>query len=46
MPDGSPYLAVLREYSCPDCGRLFQVDVWCPDLPGETDLWDIHIGHA
>jgi N-methylhydantoinase B len=43
MPDGSPYLAVLREYACPGCATLLQVDVWCPDIGGEEDLWDIRI---
>jgi N-methylhydantoinase B len=43
MPDGSPYLAVLREYACPGCATLLQVDVWCPSLGGEEDLWDIRI---
>ena len=43
MPDGSPYLAVLREYACPSCATLLQVDVWCPTLGGEEDLWDIRI---
>ena len=43
MPDGSPYLAVLREYACPGCATLLQVDVWCASLGGEEDLWDIKI---
>ena len=43
MPDGSPYLAVLREYACPGCATLLQVDVWCASLGGEEDLWDIRI---
>lgn len=41
MPDGSEFLAVLHEYACPGCGTLLQVDVYCPDLGGEEDLWDI-----
>jgi N-methylhydantoinase B len=44
MPDGSPYLAVLREYACPRCAVLLQVDVWCPQLGGDEDLWDTRIG--
>jgi acetone carboxylase gamma subunit len=44
MPDGSPYLAVLREYACPRCAVLLQVDVWCPALGGDEDLWDARIG--
>lgn len=41
MPDGSAFLAVLHEYACPGCGTLLQVDVYCPELGGEEDLWDI-----
>jgi N-methylhydantoinase B len=43
MPDGSPYLGVLREYACPGCATLLQVDVWCPSIGGDEDLWDIQI---
>lgn len=43
MPDRSAYLAVLREYACPGCATLLQVDVWCPSLDGEEDLADIEI---
>lgn len=43
MPDGSPFLATLHEYACPGCGTLLQVDVYCRDLGGEEDLWDIHV---
>ncbi|MGH3504039.1 MAG: acetone carboxylase subunit gamma [Nocardioidaceae bacterium] len=43
MPDGSPYLAVLHEYSCPGCATLLQVDVYCPAIGGEENLWDIQI---
>jgi N-methylhydantoinase B len=40
LPDGSPYLGVLREYACPGCLTLVQVDVFCPSLGGDEDLWD------
>ncbi len=43
MPDGSPYLGVLREYACPGCATLVAVDVWVPGLGGDEDLWDIHL---
>lgn len=43
MPDGSPYLAVFREYACPGCATLLQVDVWSPVVGGEEDLWDVRI---
>jgi len=33
-----------HEYICPGCGTLLQVDVYCPELGGEEDLWDIRIG--
>jgi N-methylhydantoinase B len=44
MPDGQPYRAVFREYACPGCATLLQVDVWVPTVGGEEDLWDIRIG--
>jgi N-methylhydantoinase B len=43
MPDGSPYLAVLREYACPGCATLLAVDVWCETLGGDADLADIEL---
>lgn len=44
MPDGSPYLAVLREYACPGCATLLAVDVWSPELDAhEPDLWDVRL---
>jgi hypothetical protein len=43
MPGGRPYRAVFREYACPGCTTLLQVDVWTPALGGEEDLWDIRI---
>jgi N-methylhydantoinase B len=43
LPDGGPDLGVLREYACPGCATLLQVDVWCPALGGDEDLWDIQI---
>jgi N-methylhydantoinase B len=43
MPDGSTYLAVLREYACPGCATLLAVDVWSEGLGGDQDLWDIEL---
>jgi N-methylhydantoinase B len=43
MPDGRPYLGVYREYACPGCATLLQVDVFCPALGGDEDLWDIRV---
>jgi N-methylhydantoinase B len=43
MPDGSPYLAVFREYACPGCATLLAVDPWVPALGGDEDLWDVQL---
>ena len=43
MPDGKPYLGVYREYACPGCATLLQVDLFCPSLGGDEDLWDMRI---
>jgi N-methylhydantoinase B len=43
LPDESGYIGTLLEYSCPRCGVLFAVDVYCPHVPGEEDLWDIQL---
>ena len=43
MPDGKPYLGVYREYACPGCTTLLQVDVFCPSLGGDEDLWDMRV---
>lgn len=43
LPDGSGYVAVLHEYACPGCATLLQVDVFCPGVAGEEDLWDIQL---
>jgi hypothetical protein len=32
-----------HEYICPSCATLLQVDIFCPILGGEEDLWDIRI---
>ena len=40
---GVGYLGRYHEYICPGCATLLQVDVYCPELGGEEDLWDIHI---
>ena len=46
MPDGSPYLAILREYACPGCATLLAVDVWCAVLGGDEDLHDVALAAA
>ncbi|MBI2357859.1 MAG: hypothetical protein HYV04_02925, partial [Deltaproteobacteria bacterium] len=43
LPTRGPYLGHLQEYICPGCATLLQVDVYCPALGGEEDLWDIRI---
>ena len=40
---GEDYLGRYHEYVCPGCATLLQVDVYCPELGGEEDLWDIRI---
>jgi hypothetical protein len=44
LPSRGPYLGHLQEYICPGCATLLQVDVYCPSLGGDEDLWDIRIG--
>jgi N-methylhydantoinase B len=44
LPTRGPYLGHLQEYICPGCATLLQVDVYCPSLGGDEDLWDIQIG--
>jgi len=43
LPSGEPYLGRYHEYICPGCATLLNVDVFCPVLGGEEDLWDIRI---
>ncbi len=28
---------------CPGCATLLQMDVFCPGLGGEEDLWDMRV---
>jgi N-methylhydantoinase B len=44
LPNHGLYLGQLQEYICPGCATLLQVDVYCPSLGGDEDLWDIQIG--
>ena len=43
LPSGDPYFGHYHEYICPGCATLLQVDIYCPSLGGEEDLWDIAI---
>jgi N-methylhydantoinase B len=43
LPSRGPYLGRYHEYICPGCGTLLQVDVFCPSLGGEENLWDLRI---
>ncbi len=40
LPAGE-FIGELHLYCCPGCLTLLQVDVYCPAVGGETDLWDI-----
>lgn len=44
LPFGDEYLGHYYEFICPGCATLLQVDVFCPTLGGEENLWDIGIG--
>lgn len=46
LPSGDGYLGHYHEYLCPGCATLLQIDLFCPALGGEEDLWDIRIGLA
>ena len=43
MPDGSPYMGTLREYSCPGCATLLASDVCCAEVSGDGHLWDVQL---
>jgi N-methylhydantoinase B len=43
LPSGEAYIGVIREYACPGCATLLQVDVFCPQVGGEEDWWDIRV---
>jgi len=43
LPSGEPFIGCFHEYYCPGCATLLQVDLYCPELGGEEDLWDIEI---
>ncbi len=42
LPSGR-FLGELHEYLCPGCVALLQVDVFCPELGGDSVVWDIKI---
>jgi N-methylhydantoinase B len=46
LPSGEGHLGRYHEYLCPGCATLLQVDVFCPALGGEEDIWDIRIEQA
>ncbi|HYH93873.1 MAG TPA: hydantoinase B/oxoprolinase family protein [Candidatus Saccharimonadales bacterium] len=46
MPDGSAYLAVLREYACPGCATLLEVESHVPSLDDPGDGWDVRLAAA
>ncbi len=40
---GRVKMGVIREYACPGCAALLQADVYCPEVGGEEDWWDIRV---
>ena len=43
LPSGDPFIGEFVYYFCPSCGIQLQVDVYCPQLGGERQWWDIQI---
>ncbi len=43
LPSGDPFIGEYLYYYCPSCGIQLQVDVYCPQLGGERQWWDIQI---
>lgn len=43
LPSGDPHQAVYREYYCPGCGTLLDVEVFCPAVSPDEPLWDIQL---
>ncbi len=42
--DGRPAAVTLREYFCPVCLTLLEVDPWHPDLDPDEPVWNIEVG--
>ncbi len=43
LPSGDAFIGEFIYYFCPSCGIQLQVDVYCPQLGGERQFWDIQI---
>lgn len=43
LPSADPFIGEFVYYFCPSCGIQLQVDVYCPQLGGEQQWWDIQI---
>jgi hypothetical protein len=43
VADCDETLTYYREYICPGCGTLLQVEAWCPMLDSEEPFWDIDV---
>lgn len=43
VAEGEKPVTNYQEYICPGCGRLLQVDPWCPSLDNDEPFWDIDV---
>ena len=43
LPSGDKFIGEYVYYFCPNCGAQLQVDVYCPQLGGDRQWWDIKI---
>ncbi len=43
LPSGDSFIGEFIYYFCPACGIQLQVDVYCPQLGGDRQWWDIQI---
>lgn len=43
VADCDETLTYYREYICPGCGTLLQVEAWCPTLDSDEPFWDIAV---
>lgn len=43
VAEGEEPLELYQEYICPGCGKLLQVDSWCPLIDTDEPVWDIDV---
>lgn len=43
LVSGDPYQALYREYLCPGCGTLLDVEVFCPSASPDEPIWDTQL---